>query len=443
VEEHEGSDEAGAVLTHGRAAGYGEQIARGSARGRTSRGAFKDEDVLDSIVTESSPPTGEELEYDGLSKHARHADVESEDDLGSVAPMEQETFDERSTKRRRLSVSSVPASDDEEEEGVDLPSLPSDAIEEIVQDDSGHAVEEEEAERLRDGDGPLEEDEMEIEPDGNHTEFDTLQVQGLQPSIEEPITATKSNTATAPISRQQQQQQQQPVFHRAPRFKPKEAEHNGINPSHGSDHQHERHYDPLPEAFSPSRRGPKGGSKYLPGGLASELRDWLVEMEVATGTKREGEWLARVVVDELATSLAGGRVGVGVGGMYLVHGHHIADIDIDEPSGQADHAQGAEDCGNHDTMDHDGNDLPRSQGVLSEPDSGLRYTESSRAHYDNQQDLRVKIILAGEGRVTPGIAKRKPVQPGVIVGIARPTWEITLGDDLGRWAVACDWALLD
>ncbi|KXJ91014.1 hypothetical protein Micbo1qcDRAFT_163729, partial [Microdochium bolleyi] len=67
------------------------------------------------------------------------------------------------------------------------------------------------------------------------------------------------------------------------------------------------------------------------------------------------------------------------------------------------------------------------------------------AQRDNKNEdttTRVKIILAGEGRITPGIAKRKPVKPGIIVGIARPTWEIMLSPELGRWAVACDWALL-
>lgn len=434
MEEHERSDGVNAIaVAQERDAGFGEQIARGLARGHTSRRALNDDDVLDSIVTESSsPPMGGELGSDGLTKHARYADLESEDDLASAGLIGHDAIDERSTKRRRLSVSSVPASDDDEdEEGIELPSRLPDAIVEVMQDDTGHVVEEDEAGRNHGGVGHFEEEEMEIEPDGDLTGSDAQQVQELQPSIEE---ATTLNS--------RQQQQQQPVFHKAPRFKQKDTEHNGTNLFHGSDNQHERHYDPLPEAFSPSRRGPKGSSKYVPGGLASELRDWLVDMEAATGTKREGEWLARVVVDELATSSAEGRVGVCNGGMYLVHGHHIADPDpdIDEPSEQ----EGAEDGGNHDKMDHDGGDLlQRSQGGPNEPNSGLHYTESSRADHGNEQDLRVKIILAGEGRVTPGIAKRKLVKPGVIVGIARPTWEITLGDDLGRWGVACDWALLD
>ncbi|MCJ1249526.1 hypothetical protein MMC30_006752 [Trapelia coarctata] len=65
---------------------------------------------------------------------------------------------------------------------------------------------------------------------------------------------------------------------------------------------------PLPEAFSPHRRG----AKYLPGGLAATTRGWILSIEstlpshahprpsfsASANAAREGEWAARIKVEE-------------------------------------------------------------------------------------------------------------------------------------------------
>ncbi|CAJ2502511.1 Uu.00g099050.m01.CDS01 [Anthostomella pinea] len=178
----------------------------------------------------------------------------------------------------------------------------------------------------------------------------------------------------------------QPTFHKAPRFKPAEAPEASTRA------------EPLPDVFSPHRRG---AAKYIPGGLASELRDWLVDVEAAKGAgagghRREGEFVARVRVEEVRSALAGG------GGMTLVVGRDMRDDDDDDRS------------------EHMG------QGKEAGGD-----TDGARS---------VRFMLAGPGRLT-GLARRNEVGPGAVVGIGRPTWEVEL-QDLGHWAVACDWVVL-
>ncbi|ORY57255.1 uncharacterized protein BCR38DRAFT_110185 [Pseudomassariella vexata] len=165
-----------------------------------------------------------------------------------------------------------------------------------------------------------------------------------------------------PTELAQLQSAQQPTFRKAPRFKQVEL---------AAEQQHE----PLPDAFSPHRRG----AKYVPGGLAAELRDWLMDIEATTGSKRDGEWLAKILVSEARTSP----------GMILARGKRVHD---DEDQGPAE-----------------------DPGTLN-------------------------IILAGEGRLI-GLARRNEVAPGSVIGIAKPVWEVDIQME-GRWAVACDWVVL-
>jgi hypothetical protein len=74
--------------------------------------------------------------------------------------------------------------------------------------------------------------------------------------------------------------------------------------------------DPLPEHFSPHRRG----QKYMLGGLAAEVRDWLVNFDSAlpaTSAQKKGNdpWLVRVLVEEMS--------GDGGDGMTLVRGQQV------------------------------------------------------------------------------------------------------------------------
>lgn len=63
----------------------------------------------------------------------------------------------------------------------------------------------------------------------------------------------------------------------------------------------------LPDAFSPQRRG----VKYLPDGLAAEVRDWLVELKGGDGSDGFGVTEARFTVDDVRS----------YPGMLLVRGH--------------------------------------------------------------------------------------------------------------------------
>ncbi|KAK1993879.1 hypothetical protein LX36DRAFT_615112 [Colletotrichum falcatum] len=87
----------------------------------------------------------------------------------------------------------------------------------------------------------------------------------------------------------------QPTFRRAPRFKMSDADTT--------------HQEGLPEAFSPQRRG----AKYVAGGLAAELQSWLAEVRGWTGGDRPACLVMDIVIDEMR---AGNR-------MYLVTGRRI------------------------------------------------------------------------------------------------------------------------
>jgi hypothetical protein len=73
----------------------------------------------------------------------------------------------------------------------------------------------------------------------------------------------------------------QPAFIRPPHFRTLEA--GEVGPS----------MHPLPDAFSPR----KHGAKYMPGGLAAELRGWLVGIKGSDEDARLGRSESRIVVD--------------------------------------------------------------------------------------------------------------------------------------------------
>ncbi|KAI0833107.1 hypothetical protein F5Y06DRAFT_182298 [Hypoxylon sp. FL0890] len=210
------------------------------------------------------------------------------------------------------------------------------------------------------------------------TMHDDMDIQSSLPEFYEPPNAganEESDTAFSPLHSRPSVSVQQPTFQKAPRFKPvevPEGSHRG---------------DPLPDAFSPHRKG----AKYVPGGLAAEVRDWFVDVWAgasaagAGSTKRDGEWIAMILVQEVRCAP----------GMALVTGRHIKPED-------------------------ENSDIPISGG-----DTQTKGTE---------------IVLAGSPRIT-GLEKRQEVRPGVVVGVGRPTWEISLPGQ-GRWNVVCEWAVL-
>lgn len=139
--------------------------------------------------------------------------------------------------------------------------------------------------------------------------------------------------------------------------------------------------DPLPEYFSPHRRG----QKYLPGGLAAEVRDWLVNLESAlpsTSVQKStvDPWLVRVLVDKVSSS--------GRDGMTLVRGRPVL--------------------------------LVNEGNIVNTLDE-------------------VKVVLAGDGQHV-GIQKGAPVTIGKTVGIKGPVWEVVL--EGVKWGVGVDWKVL-
>jgi len=168
---------------------------------------------------------------------------------------------------------------------------------------------------------------------------------------------------------------QQPAFKKPPRFRPQDE----ISPQAAS--------EPLPEVFSPHRRG----QKYLAGGLASEVRDWLMNLESksepatsalagANSRARQDQWVVSLVVDEIS-----GGPGTG---MTLVRGRQVRS----ESEGEMIENLGA-----------------------------------------------VKVILAGEGS-SVGLARGKKASVGCTIGIKGPVWEVPVEGE--PWGVGVDWKVL-
>lgn len=175
----------------------------------------------------------------------------------------QSEIEERTPKRRRISISPAPSWYDDAEEDVDM----------ILHDEravkgSGNEDEDEELPDAKD----------EHPPDSDAPNGD-----------EEDLGTPDRHERGAPKT--------QPTFHRAPRFKISEAE--------------AARQEGLPPAFSPQRRG----AKYVAGGLAAELQAWLAEVKGWTGSDRPADLVMTIVVDELR---AGNR-------MYLIRGRRIVE----------------------------------------------------------------------------------------------------------------------
>ncbi|KAI8960999.1 hypothetical protein F5Y11DRAFT_348990 [Daldinia sp. FL1419] len=179
---------------------------------------------------------------------------------------------------------------------------------------------------------------------------------------------------------------QQPTFLKAPRFKPIEASDGGSLRG-----------DPLPDTFSPHRRG----AKYVPGGLAASVRDWFVDVW-AGGTKgrgeREGEWVGKVLVDGVR----------GAEGMVLVTGRWV----------------GKEE------------EVGSGKGVEDTKEEGEEGDEKERV----TQTRYARVVLAGSQKLV-GLERGLDVHPGSVVGVGRPSWEVVIPGQ-GRWGVVCEWAVV-
>lgn len=136
--------------------------------------------------------------------------------------------------------------------------------------------------------------------------------------------------------------------------------------------------DPNPDLFSPHRRG----EKYIIGGLAAELRNWLVNIKSSLPTSQKGgkdPWLVQIFVEDFN--------GSSKLGMLLVKGRR------------------------------------------------LPITEAENKDFVGE----VNIILASE-MSSIGLQKSSNVEKGRIIGIKGPIWEVNIENE--KWAVGVDWKVI-
>ncbi|KAJ2898148.1 hypothetical protein MKZ38_004148 [Zalerion maritima] len=264
---------------------------------------------------------------------------------------------ERASKRRRLSISSQdssiglasPSADRQRPpngiprpalQDVDVPSLPSDSDEEY-----GRVL----------GTERREQDELEHSQRPRRVARMRARESGIRFRAE---LAPKSNTGAT-------------LFYAAPRFVQDEKAEYAQSEMDG-------HH----EVFSPPRRG----EKYVRGGLAAELGQWITNSLSNTGTNK---------TVQVSDSLAGGS-------MQLIRGH-VAQRNISPAAGP-------------ETMDVDAQD---------EKDEKDRGTD-------------IKIILAGDltNETRPD---HVPLGAGTRLTISPPVWDVDIEED--RWKVAYNWCL--
>lgn len=201
--------------------------------------------------------------------------------------------------------------------------------------------------------------------DDASTEIDGLK---LSEEDEEPPSSPRPSVEEADTPSPIEPSTRQPTFLAAPRFKTSDAVET------------KKDRPVLPDAFSPQRRG----AKYVTGGLAAEVRDWLVQVKGASEYDRPTGQSVKFIVDQVS---------------------HCPEREMCLISG--DVAQNG----------HEVDGTPEQDGTgASQP---------------------AKVILAGDGRI-PGLGCRSVVAQGLMVSMYQPIWDINL-KDMGRFAVACDW----
>ncbi|KAF2655428.1 hypothetical protein K491DRAFT_692893 [Lophiostoma macrostomum CBS 122681] len=167
---------------------------------------------------------------------------------------------------------------------------------------------------------------------------------------------------------------------------------------------------PLPETFSPSRKG----QKYVPGGLASTLQSWILE------TASSG--YAAVNRDAVVW---GRERGDGVKIRVRVKSANSGKTGVEDRDSEA--------CdGNADVDCHPGGVV----FVRGETDAGLY--NASRLLGSVREGGEIKVMLAGQGgaRGSGGVN----IKAGGSVGVRAPLWDVDLGRE--KWMVGVDWALL-
>lgn len=166
---------------------------------------------------------------------------------------------------------------------------------------------------------------------------------------------------------------------------------------------------PLPEFFSPSRKG----QKYIPGGLASTLQSWIVEtantgyaaqtgnLNVSFGRDREEGVKMKIRITSVHSSKTGRTDTRGeLGG-------------------------------------DDGVDCYPGGVVFIKGNTDVALYNASRAPGE-ARDSDVGVLLAGQGGARGAGSVR--IREGSVVGIRAPMWEVDIAGE--KWSVGVDWVVL-
>ncbi|KAM7203769.1 hypothetical protein V8F33_002084 [Rhypophila sp. PSN 637] len=172
---------------------------------------------------------------------------------------------------------------------------------------------------------------------------------------------------------------QRPIFFNPPSFVP-------LNPTESAPENHALPPDHLADIFSPSKRK---GARYVSGGLAAELRDWLVDVKTESEKRVSSAAIARLTIDNLRNSGPG---------ITLISGNLTPPAVM--PDSEAPEFRAI---------------LVGEGGLVNEGDGGL---EDQSRH-----------------------KQKTSVSAGDVVGVAPPAWDIDLPGQ-GRWSVAYRWDVM-
>ncbi|KAF2475288.1 uncharacterized protein BDR25DRAFT_254188 [Lindgomyces ingoldianus] len=165
---------------------------------------------------------------------------------------------------------------------------------------------------------------------------------------------------------------------------------------------------PLPETFSPQRKG----QKYVPGGLANTLQSWIIE---ATNNGHAAQTRDTVIWGKEKDD--GIKLRLKVSGIRSSNPH----------------------------TGHDGRSVECFPGtvvfVRGDTEAGLsnsfRVIGSQRQRGDGGSLGGVRVMLAGQGSARSGVVR---VGKGNVVGIRAPVWNTDVSGE--KWVVGVDWVVL-
>ncbi|KAL2019701.1 hypothetical protein VTK56DRAFT_9238 [Thermocarpiscus australiensis] len=321
--------------------------------------------------------------------------IEFDSSLVPQSPFPEQVEEGRSPKRRRISITSSESETGREAssppEAADFDSLPDAPDDHIV---SYHSD--------VDGDDDVHDAKHPAAPAQSTIFSSTSPSPPRSPSINHPLSPSiksedeseeeRSDAETDHSEDAKPAPSKPAAFHKAPRFRHPE-------PPAAADRDHPGRPNAafLPDTiFSPQRRG----AKYVPGGLAAELRDWLVDVKegCADGEGEQRAGLAAFTPASASASAAAVRVTV-------------------------------------DEVRFGGPRMTLIAGRLADGDAGGAGQAAG---------MGVRVILAGEGTIEGlgarrGCGKKNRVAPGAVVAIAPPAWDVELD---GRWAVAYRWEVV-